>query len=234
LKIGLRIEIKNIIAHKAVSAYDINYLFPLYLYPDLKNPDLFSQHKNEKEPNIPKSLFQNLSIAYSCNSTPEDILYYIYSVLYSNIYRENYLEFLKIDFPRIPFTSNYDIFKKMTALGQRLIDLHLLKSSELDLPTVKYQGQGENAVIGRPKYDESEYWVYINKDFYFEGVKPEVWEYQIGGYQVMKKYLKDRKGRRMDDPRHYIHIATALEKTIEIQEEIDVLYPEVEKDLIKF
>ena len=224
----------NLIGHKTVSAYDINYLFPLYLYPDLKNPDLFSQHKNEKEPNIPKSLFQNLSIAYSCNSTPEDILYYIYSVLYSNIYRENYLEFLKIDFPRIPFTSNYDIFKKMTALGQRLIDLHLLKSSELAQPTAKFQGQGEETVIGRPKYDESEYRVYINKDYYFEGVTRDVWEYQIGGYQVMDKYLKDRKGRRMDDPRHYIHIATALEKTIEIQEEIDAIYPEVEKDVIKF
>jgi hypothetical protein len=61
-----------------------------------------------------------------------------------------------------------------------------------------------------------------------------VWEYQIGGYQVMDKYLKDRKGRKMDDPRHYIHIATAIAKTIEIQEEIDALYPEVEKDVIAF
>ena len=76
--------------------------------------------------------------------------------------------------------------------------------------------------------------LYINKDYYFENVLPEVWEYQIGGYQVMDKYLKDRKGRQMDDPRHYIHIATAIEKTIKIQEEIDAIYPEVEKDLIEF
>jgi hypothetical protein len=89
-------------------------------------------------------------------------------------------------------------------------------------------------VIGRRRYDETSQRVYINQNYYFKGVKPEVWEYQIGGYQVMDKYLKDRKGQRMDDPRHYIHIATALEKTIEIQEEIDAIYPKVEKDLIEF
>ena len=115
-----------------------------------------------------------------------------------------------------------------------MIDLHLLTSSELNKTSVKYQGQGENFIIGRRKYDKSNKRVYINNDYYFEGVTPEVWGYRIGGYQVMDKYLKDRKGRRMDNPRHYIHIATAIEKTIEIQEEIDAIYPEVEKDLIEF
>ncbi len=122
----------------------------------------------------------------------------------------------------------------MAALGKRLIDLHLLKSPELNQPAVKYQGQGDDHVIERPRFDADEKRVYINKTHYFEGVEPEVWEYQIGGYQVMDKYLKDRKGRKMDDPRHYIQIATALAKTIEIQAEIDEIYPEVEKDLIEF
>ena len=89
-------------------------------------------------------------------------------------------------------------------------------------------------MVGRRRYDEEAKRVYINKDYYFEDVAPEVWEYQIGGYQVLDKYLKDRKGRQMDDPRHYIHIVTALEKTIEIQAEIDAIYPEVEKDVIQF
>jgi len=139
-----------------------------------------------------------------------------------------------MDFPRIPFTANFDLFDEISSLGQRLIDLHLLTSSELNKTSVKYQGQGENFIIGRRKYDKSNKRVYINNDYYFEGVTPEVWGYRIGGYQVMDKYLKDRKGRRMDNPRHYIHIATAIEKTIEIQEEIDAIYPEVEKDLIEF
>jgi len=115
-----------------------------------------------------------------------------------------------------------------------LINLHLLNSPELGNPTVKYQGQGENNTIERPKYDKSQKRIYINKDNYFEGVEPEVWAYQIGGYHVLQKYLKDRRGQRMEDPRHYIHIATALEKTIEIQKKIDEIYPEVEKDVIKF
>jgi len=119
-------------------------------------------------------------------------------------------------------------------LGQRLIDIHLLKSAELDQTSARFQGQGEDLKIGKCWFDKETQRIYINKDYYFEGVEPEVWEYQIGGYQVMDKYLKDRKGRKMDDPRHYIHIATAIAKTIEIQEEIDAIYPEVEKDVIAF
>ena len=141
---------------------------------------------------------------------------------------------MKIDFPRVPFTAKYHLFTEIGKFGKQLIDLHLLKSPELDQPTVKYQGQGDDHTIGKPVYNEEEQRVYINKTHYFEGVAPEVWAYQIGGYQVLDKYLKDRKGRKMEDPRHYIHIATALEKTIEIQAEIDALYPEVEQDVIEF
>ncbi len=119
-------------------------------------------------------------------------------------------------------------------IGPCSTDLHLLKSSELDYPSVKYQGSGDNHVIERPKYSLAENRIYINPTHYFEDIDPEVWEYQIGGYQVLDKYLKDRKGRKMDDPRHYIRMATALAKTIEIQKEIDAIYPEVEKHLIEF
>jgi predicted helicase len=218
---------------------EIGYVFPLYIYPNEQQIDLFNQIQNDKKPNIDFNLYKKLNKNYSNldsrnDITPEQIQNYIYSILFSNIYREIYFDFLKIDFPRIPFTANYNVFLKLAVLGQRLIKLHLLNSPDLAQPTVKFQGEGEDMVIGRRRYDEATQRVYINKNYYFEGVKPEVWEYQIGGYQVMDKYLKDRKGRRMEDPRHYIHIATALEKTIEIQEEIDAIYPEVEKDLIEF
>lgn len=225
---------ENIIDNRITfSSKGTGYLFPLYLYKDKEKQDLFTPYQNEKEPNISPGIYNNLEITYNCNPIPENILYYIYAIFYSNIYRHTYAEFLKIDFPRIPFTSNYMLFTNMAELGQRLADLHLLKSPELDHPIVKYQGQGDDNIITKPKYVESEKRVYINNSYFFEGVEPEVWTYQIGGYQVMHKYLKDRKGRRMDDPRHYIHIATALEKTIEIQEEIDALYPDVEKEVIE-
>jgi len=207
---------------------------PLYLYPSKNNNDIFDQHKTEKEPNIPPALFDKLSSHYGQKPTPEDILYYIYGVFYSNIYRETYAEFLKIDFPRVPFTADYNLFKKMGELGKELADLHLLKSPALSPPVAKYQGSSDNDRVEKITYKEDEQRIYINKDKYFEGISPEVWNYHIGGYQVLNKYLKDRKGRIMDEAPHYCRIVTALSKTIDIQEKIDEIYPEAEKELVDF
>lgn len=74
--------------------------------------------------------------------------------------------------------------------------------------------------------------MHINDQEYFENISTEVWNYQIGGYQVMEKYLKDRKGRQMDDPGHYCRMGTSIAKTIEVQKEIDKLFPKVEKKFI--
>jgi predicted helicase len=208
------------------------YIYPLYIFPDKNKKDLFSQHQTEKEPNIPPSLFEKLSSHYGQKPTPEEILYYIYGVFYSNIYRETYAEFLKIDFPRVPFTAVYDLFKKLGELGKELVDLHLLKSPALDPPVAKYQGSSDNDRVEKITYKEDEQRIYINKDKYFEGIAPEVWNYHIGGYQVLNKYLKDRKGRNMVDAPHYCRIVTALSKTLKIQKKIDDIYPEVEKELI--
>ena len=209
-------------------------IFPLYIYPDKNKKDLFTQHQTEKEPNIPQSVFEKLSSCYGQKPTPEDILYYIYGVFYSNIYRETYAEFLKIDFPRVPFTADHVLFTQMGQLGKRLADLHFLKSAEINPPLAKYQGSSENDRIEKITYKEDEQRIYINKDKYFEGIALEVWNYHIGGYQVLHKYLKDRKGRLMDDAPRYCRIVTALNKTIEIQEMIDEIYPEIEKDIVDF
>ncbi|MCF7811288.1 DNA methyltransferase [bacterium] len=225
---------EGIVEHVAVSLKTIDYVFPLFLYPDKNKKDIFNQHKTEKEANIPADIFNKLQAVYGHKPTPEEILYYIYGVFYSNIYRETYAEFLKIDFPRVPFTSNYGLFEKLSELGKQLADLHLLKSTALDPPIARYQGSGTNDIIEKIKYNESEQRIYINKDKYFEGVASEVWNYHIGGYQVLQKYLKDRKGRNMDDVPRYCRIVTALSKTIEIQEQIDEIYPQVEKELIQF
>ncbi len=209
-------------------------LFPLYVYPDKNKKDLFNQHQTEILPNIPQAFFDTLSAVYGKKPMPEDILYYIYSVFYSNIYRETYAEFLEIDFPRVPFTSDYDLFIEMGKLGKELAALHLLKSSELDSPIAKYQGSGDNDRIEKVIYKEDEQRIYINKEKYFEGVIPEIWNYHIGGYQVLRKYLKDRKDRMMDDAPRYCRIVTALYKTIEIQKQIDKIYLEIEKNLVRF
>lgn len=218
---------------------------PLYLFPPKNKKDnpksgstmmmLFeSGEAYGKKPNISPTVFKKLESAFKKKPTPEDILYYIYGIFYSNIYRETYAEFLKIDFPRVPFTANHKLFKQIGKLGKELADLHLLKNPVLDKPVAKYQGAGKNDRIEKVTYQNKEQRIYINKEKYFEGIKPEVWNYHIGGYQVLQKYLKDRKGRIMDEAPRYCRIITALSKTIEIQEKIDKIYPEVEKELIDF
>lgn len=161
---------------------------------------------------------------------PKDIFYYVYAILYSNIYRKKYEEFLKIDFPRIPFTKNYKLFIKLGKLGQQLANLHLLKSKELEKSISRFLGSGNNKVE-KPKYDNEKVW--INKERYFDGVKEEVWHYQIGGYQVCEKWLKDRKGRTLtlDEIKTYCKIVTSISKTIELQNEIDKYFEKVEKTL---
>ncbi len=160
-------------------------------------------------------------------------MYYVYAVLYSNTYRIKYAEFLKIDFPRIPFTNNYEIFKEAAKVGEQLTDLHLLKHKSLNNPTVKYFGKGASDTIEKPVYNADENRVYINAERYFDNVTDEVWNYHIGGYQVMEKYLKDRKGRQMDDPAHYCKMGTAIGETIKVQKEIDRVFERIEIDVLE-
>ena len=202
-------------------------LFPLYLYPT--KGDMFHQESQERKPNLNPKLVESLTEVYHKEPTPEEIFCYIYGILYSNVYRSKYAEFLKIDFPKVPFTKNYELFKTIGKYGSKLVDLHLMKSAELNNPIVKFQGGGDYGVR-KVRYEETGKQVYINDSQYFEGIEREVWEYQIGGYQVLDKWLKGRKGRKLslDDIKHYCQIATALEKTIKIQRDIDNIYLDIE------
>jgi len=208
---------------------EIGYVFPLYLYPEQDSAPAFlplddlPQPIQQKTANIDQRVLQKLEQIYDKTISPEEFLYYVYAVLYSPTYRETYAPFLKIDYPRIPFTSNVEVFEGMAKLGERLKDLHLLQSKELEDSVVRFQGQGDDTIKYR-SYDPEQKRLYINENYYFENLEPEVWEYQIGGYQVLDKYIKDRKGQALADPRHIIRISTALSKTIELQLEIDVLY----------
>lgn len=121
----------------------------------------------------------------------------------------------------------------MSEYGNSLVNLHLLKSQELDSPIARFQVEGDNR-IDKPKYDDKAGRVYINEDQYFEGITGEVWRYQIGGYQVCDKWLKDRKKRvlSLDEIQTYCRIVTAIQKTIEVQKAIDEVYENVEQSLI--
>jgi type I restriction-modification system DNA methylase subunit len=231
----------------------ITYNFPLYLYQQKDNPKkksfssimmLFEPQAEYgvRKPNLSPALLEKLSKVYKKTPTPEEIFFYIYAVLYSNIYRTKYAEFLKIDFPRVPFTKDYKLFMKMAEYGERLVELHLLKSSEIDTPIARFQGEG-NDKVEKLRYEKEKLYInyekeklYINNDQYFEGIPLEAWEYQIGGYQVGAKWLKDRKGKPLsvEETKHYCKIVTALKKTIEIQTKIDSTYLDIEKEIIDF
>ncbi len=135
----------------------------------------------------------------------------------------------------MPFTKDYKLFKKMSEKGNRLVDLHLLKSQELDSPLARFQGEGDNRVE-KLKYDDRTGRVYINKEQYFEGASQETWSYQIGGYQVCDKWLKDRKERvlSLDEIQTYCKIVTAIQKTIETQKYIDEVYENIESTVLSF
>jgi len=224
-------------------------IFPLYLYSETDKSGkhtkgtgstmmmIFEPEEKylSKKPNINQEFLEFLTKTYDKMPIPEQIFHYIYAILYSNTYRTKYAEFLKIDFPRIPFTKDYKLFCNIAEYGKKLVDLHLLNSVELSQPISKFQGKGDNRVE-KFKYIEREKSLYINNSQYFQGIKGEVWQYQIGGYQVCEKWLKDRKGRilSLDDIKHYCKIVTSLKKTIEIQKSIDNLFINVENDTILF
>ena len=226
-----------------LSSRDNCYCFPLYLYQE-KNKSgkrsfgstmmLFEPEADygAKKPNLSAGFVDSLSGRFKKLPAPEQIFYYIYAVLYSETYRKKYAEFLKIDFPRVPFTNDYKLFVKMAEYGNRLVDLHLLKSPELDSPVVRFQGIGDNRVE-KPRYDETGL-LYINNGQYFERITPDIWSYRIGGYQVCDKWLKDRKGRTLslEEIKLYCRIVTALKNTIAVQKKIDAVYPSIEKDIM--
>ncbi|MCI0470165.1 MAG: DNA methyltransferase, partial [Candidatus Aminicenantes bacterium] len=134
----------------------------------------------------------------------------------------------------IPFTYDYELFIELGNLGHKLADLHLLQSKELEQSFSRFEKSGDNEVK-KVAYDEEEQRVYINADQYFSNINKEIWEFQVGGYQVMQKWLKDRKGRSLtlEEIRHYIKIAGALQLTMQYQQQIDDLYPKIEENLLE-
>jgi hypothetical protein len=214
------------------------YLFPLYLYPETNRRDLFSYLEPAgPRPNLNPQIVAALAAAHGREPAPEEMFNYVYAVLYAPVYRTKYAEFLRLDFPRIPFTVDRELFVALAALGSRLVGLHLLTSAELDPPAARFEGAGDSRVAKAKglRYDPAAERVYINTGQYFAPVPPAVWHYQVGGYQVCHKWLKDRQERQisLDEIRTYCRIVSALGRTIAIQTEIDTLYGSVEENVLR-
>ena len=151
---------------------------------------------------------------------PIDILDYIYAVLHSPIYREKYKEFLKIDFPRVPYPKDKETFWQLVKLGGEIRQIHLLESPIVEEYITQYPIDGNN-VVGKTSYQDGK--VYINETQYFNHVPQIAWEFYIGGYQPAQKWLKDRKERKLefDDILHYQKIIVALSETDRLMKKID-------------
>ena len=203
------------------------HVFPLYLYPNPEELGLETERSLNFKPAFLTALSEALELPQTApfnlpkDVSPEEILAYIYAVLYSPTYRHRYYDFLKYDFPRIPLPQDIDHFRTLAALGQRLMDWHLLK--DVQIPALhRFEGEGDG-VVSRLRYANGKVW--INATQHFTDVPMEVWEYEVGAYQVCEKWLKDRCGEvlRHEDVRQYRAILVAVAETLAVMGEIDAV-----------
>ncbi len=219
-------------------------IFPLYTYPQVSNQQTIDG-SNERIPNLNPEIIKQISESLGLTFTnekedgnvclvndkdvrsefrttfaPIDLLDYIYAVLHSPTYRETYKEFLKIDFPRVPYPKDSNTFWQLVQLGGELRQIHLLESSTVEKYITQYPEDGDN-IVTKPVYKNGN--VYINETQYFANVPEVAWNFYIGGYQPAQKWLKDRKDRELgfEDILHYQKIIVALSETDRIMKEID-------------
>jgi predicted helicase len=218
--------------------------FPLYLYPN-ENGQKNAFETNERVPNLNMGIVNQIATGlgltfanekeednvclandkdvrseFRTTFAPIDLLDYIYAVLHSPTYRETYKEFLKIDFPRVPYPKDSDKFWQLVQLGGELRKIHLLESPTVEKYITQYPEDGDN-IVTKPIYKNGN--VYINETQYFANVPDVAWNFYIGGYQPAQKWLKDRKDRELgfEDILHYQKIIVALSETDRIMKEID-------------
>jgi predicted helicase len=226
---------KGLINKDAVSLFDIATIFPLYLYttPETTRGTLFATQETSREPNLAPAFIRDITARLglkfikdglgdlTTSLGPEDIFHYAYAVFHSPTYRSRYAEFLKIDFPRLPLTTNLSLFRHLCQFGADLVALHLLEDdypaaswnraihdssfiihhSPFASPAATFVERQTGTTVGSMSkssaYDKGR--VYLDtsnraRSSYFEGVPEEVWNFHIGGYQVCHKWLYDRRG----------------------------------------
>jgi hypothetical protein len=199
-------------SHHSVSNKEVNTVFPTWRFDE-----------RSREENLSPELRTFIDERYDHHYTPEEILGYIYAVLHARTYRTRYADFLRIDFPRIPFPETKAEFDALSKLGWALVQAHLLRRFPRQ-GLAQYGGKG-NHVVEAVRYDPEQA-VWINDTQLFVPVPQAVWDFQIGGYQVLDKYLKSRKGRKLslEEINHVAAVANALAFTIEQMAKIDEGY----------
>jgi predicted helicase len=205
--------------HKSTSQYDTGYVFPIRVFDGGKSAE-----------NLAPDFRSYLDDRYNHHYSPEEILGYIYAVLHAPAYRARYAEFLRIDFPRIPFAETNEQFEALSRLGWALVQAHLMR----DLPRrglSDFHGRGGNEVE-HVRWSAEDQRISINKIQSFAPVPEAVWHFHIGGYQVIDKYLKSRKGRTLslDEINHVARICDALSFTIDQMAAIDLAYAQAFPD----
>lgn len=221
-----------------------SYHFPLFLYSNENQQTL--EGTSERKPNLESKIVNRIADGIGLTFTPEkdetegtfapiDLLDYIYAVLHSPTYRETYKEFLKIDFPRVPYPEDAETFWQLVNLGNELRQIHLMESPLVSDFITTYPMAGSNEVTRKitknspgfiPEDNDDQIGkVWINDEQYFGQVPLTAWEFYIGGYQPAQKWLKDRRGRTlsMEEIQHYQKIIVVLVETDRIMNEIDNL-----------
>ncbi|MCA3313041.1 MAG: N-6 DNA methylase [Roseomonas sp.] len=195
----------------------ISQAAPLYLYPSEQDLD------KTRRINFDAKLYAKLQklAAHPSHGTPDEVQVfdYIYGVLHCPAYRETYAEFLKIDFPRIPWPASPDEFWDVSAKGSALRKLHLMDPAAIGATPYPFMGEGDN-LVDKPDFRDGKVW--INKTQYFDAAPATSWGFYIGGYQPAQKWLKDRKGRALsfDDVKHYQRILKILSETDRVMKTI--------------
>nr|WP_047165394.1 type ISP restriction/modification enzyme [Sphingomonas sp. Y57] len=208
---------------------------PLYLYPENDtldqtirvnfDPKLYAQIRKAAGLNGPLAAPDGTDTFRKTtgDARPDEIKVfdYIYGALHSPAYRARYAEFLRIDFPRIPFPASPESFCKISEQGEALRRLHLMESAAIGEALYPFHGDGDS-VVDKPRHESGQVW--INAEQYFDGVTSIAWDFHIGGYRPAQKWLKDRKGRALsyDDIRHYQRIIKTLVETDRIMREIEL------------
>ena len=193
------------------------YVFPLYLYEE-------NMVRIEKRVNMDSAIVAKIGAAIGGEASPEDIFAYIYGILHTPSYRKKFKEFLKSDFPRIPYPKDAAQFKTVAEVGRSLIDTHLMRDAApgLSETRARFPKMGSN-IVEEVRFDDGR--VIINAEQFFDNVPQIAWEMPIGGYRPAEKWLKDRKGRALtgDDIKHYQRIIIALMKTAEAAEKLETV-----------
>lgn len=223
----------------SLSIKEANNLAPLYLYPDEQDldqsiqinfhPKLYAKIRlaaglTGKVPAADTAMVESGAFRTANGDDRPDevkVFDYIYGVLHCPAYRATFAEFLKIDFPRIPFPPSPEVFRKVSEQGEALRRLHLMEDAAIGEAKFPYEGEGDS-IVDKPRFEGGKVW--INNDQGFAGVPALAWDFPIGGYQPAQKWLKDRKGRALtyDDIRHYQKIIKILAETDRIMREIDL------------